>query len=102
MQHVEELGHSNRPSGHWMAPKGLVSVDRMTQDSTNPVSESHYPITEGVAGTRACGLGGREGTRGPALGLGVLPGTPNPLSAQATHCLSNTAQGRGIHCLRWP
>lgn len=42
MQHVEKLGHSNRGSGHWTAPKGLLSVDRMTQDSANPVREGHY------------------------------------------------------------
>lgn len=41
MQHVEELGHSNWLPGHWTAPKGLVSVERMTQDSTSPVSEGH-------------------------------------------------------------
>lgn len=43
VQHVEELGHSNRLSGHWMAPKGLVSMDRTTQDPVNPVSEGHRP-----------------------------------------------------------
>ena len=90
VQHVEELGHSNRPSGHWMAPKGLVSVDRMTQDSANPVSESHYPITEGVAGTRACGLGGRGwglgGRRwGWVFSQALLTHSPHkPLIASAT------------------
>lgn len=42
MQHVEELGHSNRLSGHWTAPKRLVSVDRTTPDSASPVSEGHH------------------------------------------------------------
>lgn len=79
VQHVEELGHSNSLSGHWTAPKGLVSVDRTTQDSTNTVNESHCPITQGAGGTRACRPSYR-GTRGRALGFSVLPGTPKPLS----------------------
>lgn len=53
MQHVEELGHSNWLPGHWTAPTGLVSVDKMTQDATDPVSDGSASITPGAAGTRA-------------------------------------------------
>lgn len=78
LQHVEELGHSNCLSGHWTAPKGLVSVDGMTQDST-PSVKVIPPTTRGAAGTRACRPSHRR-TRGLALGLRAPPGFPNPLS----------------------
>lgn len=57
MQHVEELGHSNWLPGHWMAPKGLVSVDRMTQDSTNTVSEELQAAGPTPPATRVWGAG---------------------------------------------
>lgn len=68
MQHVEELGHSNWLPGHWTAPRGLASVDRMTQDSTNPVSGGHC-----LHHSRSCwhqGLHSQlQGVGGLALGL---------------------------------
>lgn len=85
-QHVEELGHSNRPSGHWTAPKGLVSVNRMTQDSPTRSVKAITPVTRGAAGTRACRPGYR-GAGGPAPGLGealLTPSSHKPVITSAT------------------
>lgn len=100
VQHVEELGHSNWLSGHWTAPTRLVSVDRRTQDSTNLVSEDHCPHHsrcwwhQGLQAQlqRDWGTGTRAQCS-PRHSQATLP--------QASPCLSNMPQGRGIHGLGW-
>lgn len=91
MQHVEELGHSNWLSGHWMAPKGLVSVDRMTQDSANPVREGQYSRH-----SRSCLCQSLQaqhgGARGPALGS-VLSQARLTHSPHKPVCCGNMAPG---------
>ena len=77
VQHVEKLGHWNCLSGHWTASRGLVSVDRMTQDSAQSVTIIP-PITQGAAGTSAFQPSYRR-IQGLALGLRAPP-------ALLTHC----------------